>query len=82
MSVVVYSKPHCIECNVLKRFLTDYKIEYVVKDCGENPAYLEEVKAMGFLGVPVTVVHGKAIYGLQPEAILDVLKNEDSKMNG
>ncbi|TCS96931.1 glutaredoxin family protein [Hazenella coriacea] len=74
MAVVVYSKPHCIECNVLKRFLMDYKIEFVVKDCGENPAFLEEVTAMGFLGVPVTVVDGKPIYGLQPEAILDAIK--------
>jgi glutaredoxin-like protein NrdH len=74
MSVIVYSKPHCIECNVLKRFLDDYKITYEVRDCAENPIYLQEVKEMGFLGVPVTVVNGKAIHGLQPEAILEALK--------
>lgn len=78
MSVIVYSKPHCIECNVLKRFLADYKIEYEVKDCGIHPEYLEEVKEMGFLGVPVTVVNGTAIHGLQPDAILEALKESGS----
>jgi glutaredoxin-like protein NrdH len=73
MEVVVYSKPHCIECNVLKRFLEDYQIAYEVRDCGANPVYLDEVKKMGFLGVPVTVVNGKAIQGLQPDAILEAL---------
>jgi glutaredoxin-like protein NrdH len=76
LAVIVYSKPHCIECNVLKRFLNDYKIEYEVRDCGAHPEYLEEVKQMGFLGVPVTVVGGKAIHGLQPDAILEALKEE------
>jgi glutaredoxin-like protein NrdH len=76
MQVIVYSRPHCPECNVLKRFLRDYKIDFEVRDCAENPAYLEEVKSMGFLGVPVTVVNGKAIQGLRPEEILDALKKE------
>ncbi|RAL27014.1 glutaredoxin family protein [Thermoflavimicrobium daqui] len=79
MKVLVYSKPHCIECNILKRFLTDYQIEYEVKDCGSNPMYLEEVKQMGFLGVPVTVVGDKAIHGLQPELILEALGQKAEK---
>lgn len=73
MKVIVYSKPHCPECNVLKRFLHDYKIAFEVRDLNTNPKYIEEVKKLGFLGVPVTLVNGKAIPGLQPEAILAAL---------
>jgi glutaredoxin-like protein NrdH len=76
--VIVYSKPHCIECNILKRFLHDYSISYEERDCSKNPAYLEEVKQMGFLGVPVTIANGQAIHGLQPEAILKALGREDA----
>ncbi|AQS56222.1 MAG: glutaredoxin family protein [Novibacillus thermophilus] len=71
--VIVYSRPHCIECNVLKKFLKDYQIEYENRNCSTNPEYLEEVKKMGFLGVPVTVVDGEAVQGLQPEKILELL---------
>ncbi|MBD1370858.1 glutaredoxin family protein [Hazenella sp. IB182357] len=70
-TIIVYSKPHCIECNVLKRFLNDHQIQYETRDCSLNSAYLEEVKALGFLGVPVTVIKGKAIQGLQPDLILE-----------
>mgnify|MGYP001308169139 CR=1 FL=1 len=55
MSVILYSKPHCLECNVLKRFLKDYRICYEERDCTAHPEYLDEVKKMGFLGVPVTI---------------------------
>lgn len=76
MQVVVYSRPHCIECNVLKRFFRDYEIEYEDRNCSEHPEYLDEVKEMGFLGVPVTVIDGEAVEGLQPEKILELLKIE------
>lgn len=74
MKVTVYSKPHCLECNLVKRLLNDHRVEYEVKDCGSNPEYLEEVKAMGFLGVPVTVIDGEPIQGLQPAEILQRLQ--------
>lgn len=74
MSVVVYSKLHCIECNILKRFLKDQGIQYETRDCSTNPQYLDEVKEMGFLGVPVTVVHGHPVQGLQPDVILKHLE--------
>ncbi|SDX02137.1 ribonucleoside-diphosphate reductase class Ib glutaredoxin subunit [Marininema mesophilum] len=74
MDVIVYSKPHCIECNMVKRFLTDHGVSYKVKDCGSRPEYLEEVKEMGFLGVPVTVIDGVPIQGLRTDQLLKELK--------
>ncbi|MGI6125625.1 MAG: glutaredoxin family protein [Planifilum sp.] len=73
MSVILYSKPHCLECNVLKRFLKDYQISYEERNCTDHPEYLNDVKEMGFLGVPVTVVNGTPVQGLQPDKILELL---------
>ncbi|SFS65382.1 glutaredoxin family protein [Marininema halotolerans] len=74
MEVIVYSKPHCIECNLVKRFLNDHKVNYEVRDCGSEPHYLEEVKKMGFLGVPVTVINGIPIHGLRTDQLLQALE--------
>jgi glutaredoxin-like protein NrdH len=74
MKVTVYSKPHCLECNMVKRFLSDHQIEYEVKDCGAKPEYLAEVKEMGFLGVPVTVIDGVPVQGLQPVELMKRLQ--------
>jgi glutaredoxin-like protein NrdH len=69
MRVTVYSKPHCLECNLVKRFLKDHGVKFEVKDCNSHPEYLEEVKGMGFLGVPVTVIDGTPIRGLKPDEL-------------
>lgn len=76
MAVIVYTRPHCLECNVLKCFLDDYKITYEERDCSSNSAYMDEIKKMGFLDVPVTVVGDTAIQGLQPDEILAALDGE------
>jgi glutaredoxin-like protein NrdH len=73
LSIIVYSKPHCIECNLLKRFLHDHHIAYEARNCSENPQYLAEVKAMGYLGVPVTVVNGTAFRGFTADTIDGIL---------
>ncbi|OYD07247.1 NrdH-redoxin [Paludifilum halophilum] len=77
MDVVVYSKLHCLECNLVKRFLKDHEIPFEVRDCSTHPEYLEQVQEMGFLGVPVTVVGGQPIQGLQPAKILQLLGKEE-----
>ncbi|WP_380162696.1 glutaredoxin domain-containing protein [Kroppenstedtia sanguinis] len=68
MQVTIYSKPHCLECNLVKRFLKDHGVKFETKDCSRTE-YLEEVKEMGFLGVPVTVIDGTPVQGLQPDLL-------------
>lgn len=77
MSAIVYTTSHCPECSILKMFLRDYKIEFEMRNCSIYPEYWEEVKSHGFLGVPVTVINGKAIQGFKPEEIMKALQ-EDS----
>ncbi len=81
MGVIIYSRPHCLECNVLKRFLDDYKIAYEERDCSGNVAYMDEINKMGFLDVPVTVVGDTVIPGLQPDEILTALDGLRRKEN-
>lgn len=73
MNVIVYTRPHCIECNILKQFLADHEIDYELRDVARHSLYIEEVKEMGFLGVPVTVIGDTKIQGLKPDEILAAL---------
>ncbi|MCH5585693.1 glutaredoxin family protein [Shimazuella sp. AN120528] len=73
MEVIVYTKPHCVECTILKQFLDDHHVRYEVRDCGHNEERIAEVKAMGFLGVPVTIIGDIKIQGLKPDEILEAL---------
>lgn len=68
--IVVYSKSFgCQRCNTVKRALDKKHVPYIVKNVDEDPAALDEVKMLGYLEVPVTVVGDVHWGGFQPTMI-------------
>ena len=55
-TITVYTKPNCQPCKATKRWLDNRGIEYSSVDVTTSPADLEAIKALGYEGVPVTVV--------------------------
>lgn len=57
MSVVVYTKPNCVQCDQTKRFLDKAGIEYSTEDITteENSAQLAYFQAEGFSAAPIVV---------------------------
>ncbi|MGG5254517.1 glutaredoxin family protein [Neobacillus sp. SM06] len=72
--VVVYSTQGCIECDMVKKVLTQEGIPFEVRDVLANPDYQAEVEKFGFLGVPVTVVGDRAVKGFNNE-LQELLKD-------
>ncbi len=64
--VIVYSTQNCIDCNLVKQWLSAKGISFEVRDVMTSRAYQEEVERFGFMGVPVTVLGDKAVKGYQP----------------
>lgn len=66
--VIVYTKPGCQPCRLTKNQLAARNVSFVAKDVVEDPTALEEVKALGYLQVPVVhdTTTGEHWYGLQP----------------
>lgn len=64
--VIVYSTQNCIDCNLVKQWLTAKGISFEVRDVMTSRDYQEEVERFGFMGVPVTVIGDKAVKGYQP----------------
>lgn len=71
--VIVYSGPGCSECQSVKELLTLKGIPFETRDVFANKAYREDVEKLGFMGIPVTVVGGRAIKGFDKEALLELL---------
>lgn len=65
--VIVYSTQDCIECEMVKKVLTNERIPFEVRDVLAEPEYQLEVEKFGFLGVPVTVVGERAVKGFTNE---------------
>ncbi|MBM7050448.1 MULTISPECIES: glutaredoxin-like protein NrdH [unclassified Rothia (in: high G+C Gram-positive bacteria)] len=69
MSVTVYTKPACVQCNMTYRTLDKNGIEYKVVDVTEDAAALAYIKDLGYMQAPVVVAGEDHWSGFQPDKI-------------
>ena len=53
MTVTLYSKPACVQCDATKRRLDKLGVPYVTVDVTEDPKALAKILAWGYQQVPV-----------------------------
>ncbi|QDK01920.1 NrdH-like glutaredoxin [Arthrobacter phage Vibaki] len=86
-TIVVYSKTPCVQCNGVKRHLTKEDADFTVEDLTikgdpETPENLDRqnkldaLKALGYTGVPVTMVNDEHFYGYQPDKLDDAIARQ------
>lgn len=69
MTITVYTKPSCVQCNATYRALDSKGIEYEILDVSEDAAALEQVKALGYMQAPVVIADGDHWSGFRPDKI-------------
>ncbi|WP_285724429.1 glutaredoxin-like protein NrdH [Psychromicrobium xiongbiense] len=69
MTVTVYTKPACVQCNATYRALDRKGITYHSVDVSQDPAALERVRALGYLQAPVVVTDEDHWSGFRPDKI-------------
>lgn len=72
MSITVYTKPSCVQCNATYRALDAKGIEYEIHDLSEDPTALEQVKALGYMQAPVVVTDEDHWSGFRPDKIAEL----------
>lgn len=66
MSVTVYTKPSCVQCDQTKRFLDKVNIPYDTIDITENQEAFDKVISMGFKAAPVVITDNDSWAGFNP----------------
>lgn len=56
MTITVYTKPACVQCNATYRALGKAGIAYDVVDISQDPQARDYVMSLGYLQAPVVVV--------------------------
>lgn len=69
MSITVFSKPSCVQCDATYRILGKYGLDYEVVDISEDIEALETVKALGYQQAPVVFADGDHWSGFRPDKI-------------
>ena len=69
MSITVYSKPSCVQCDATYRALNKQGLDYEVVDITADAEALETVKALGYQQAPVVFADGDHWSGFRPDKI-------------
>jgi glutaredoxin-like protein NrdH len=69
MTITVYTKPSCVQCDATYRALDAKGIEYETLDLFQDPDALAKVKALGYLQAPVVVTDEDHWSGFRPDKI-------------
>ncbi|MCW2092988.1 UNVERIFIED_ORG: glutaredoxin-like protein NrdH [Rhodococcus erythropolis] len=69
MTITVYTKPACVQCNATYRALGKAGIEYDVIDITENAQARDYVMSLGYLQAPVVVAGDVHFSGFRPDEI-------------
>ena len=69
MTVTVYTKPDCVQCNATYRALDKEGIDYSIVDLTENPSARDRVMGLGYLQAPVVVAGDQHWSGFRPDRI-------------
>ncbi|MFV0252620.1 MAG: glutaredoxin-like protein NrdH [Beutenbergiaceae bacterium] len=69
MTITVFSKPACVQCDATYRALNKHGLEYTIVDISTDPQALEEVKALGYQQAPVVFADGDHWSGFRPDRI-------------
>lgn len=74
MSIVVYSKPNCVQCTASYRALEQRGISYNVVDISEDADSLALVRSMGYMQVPVIVTESDHWSGFRLDKINSLVR--------
>jgi len=69
MTITVYTKPSCVQCDATKRLLTKLNLEFDTVDITEDQDAFDMIISKGFKAAPVVNADGDWWAGFNPEKI-------------
>lgn len=69
MSITIYSKPRCPQCDATYRALNQAGVTYQSVDVSADPEALEYILSLGYKQAPVVVVGDNHWSGFRPDRI-------------
>ncbi len=69
VSITVYSKPMCVQCDATKRAFTKAGVAFDVVDITEDADALARVKALGYVQAPVVIAGDDHWSGFRPDKV-------------
>lgn len=69
MSITLYTKPNCVQCDATKRALDKTGAVYTIVDLTTDHEAMTLVQRLGYRQAPVVMANGEHWSGFQPDKI-------------
>ncbi len=76
MTVTVFTKYRCPQCEATKRQLTKQGVDFEVVDLADNPSTLEQLQQAGFRQAPVVITPDASWSGYRPDLIKELVAHK------
>lgn len=80
MTVTVYTKPACVQCNATYRALDKKGITYQSVDMSQDPEAVDRVRSLGYMQAPVVVTEKDHWSGFRPDKINDLAQSSTTSV--
>ena len=74
MTITVYTKPACVQCNATYKALDKQGLTYEIVDITENAAARDFVMELGYQQAPVVVAGNNHWSGFRPDRVKALIK--------
>ena len=72
MTITVFTKPHCPQCDATKRQFTKLGVNFVTVDLSKSPEALDQLRNAGYRQAPVVIVPDASWSGYRPDLIAQI----------
>ena len=69
MTITLYTKPACVQCNATRKALDRAGLEYDLVDISADDEARDYVMALGYVQAPVVEANGEHWSGFRPDRI-------------
>lgn len=71
--VTVFSKNNCMQCHMVKKWLSDKSVQFQEINIDEQPQYIDQVREMGFMAAPIIVKDTLSFSGFRPTELAKLI---------
>lgn len=74
-NIVVYSQEGWIFCSKVKEYLSQKGIQFAERDVSKDTDAVNDLKKMGVMTTPVTVINGEIVIGFDQQKLEQLLNS-------
>ena len=75
MTITLYTKPACVQCNATKKALDRAGLDYTTVDVTVDDEARDYVMALGYVQAPVVEANGEHWSGFRPDKIAELAES-------